>query len=107
MKIKITEETYKKITEANKSPYPLHHNSYTSAVNAAEKYAEERGYELDGEEMGEKIGLGPKKPEKGETNRITLSLFKNGEKVKNKALYFQIYRMDNNKETYELNAYIA
>ena len=107
MKIKITEETYKQITEANKSPYPLHRNSYTSAVNAAEKYAEERGYELDGEEMGSKIGLGPKKPNEGKTNRITLTLFKDGKEVKNKAFHIQIYNRGTETKPYELNAYIA
>ena len=80
----------------------VYHKSYTSAVNAALEYAEKKGYTYDQEEVSSEIGLGPKKPKEGDTNRFTISLKKDGKEQK-KALHIQIYGM---KEKYELNCYI-
>jgi len=80
----------------------VYHKSYTSAVNTALEYAEKKGYTYDQEEVASEIGLGPKKPKEGDTNRFTISLKKDGKEQK-KALHIQIYGM---KEKYELNCYI-
>jgi len=80
----------------------VYHKSYTSAVNAALEYAEKKGYTYDQEEVSSEIGLGPKKPKEGDTNRFTISL-KKDDKEQKKALHIQIYGM---KEKYELNCYI-
>lgn len=84
--------------------FKLYHDSYTSAVQAAIQYGKDSGYELSDDEIARKIGLGPAKPTPGKTNRITLTLFKNG-KEQRKTLSFQVYRM--NPDKFELNIYIS
>ena len=86
-----------------KNKYEVYHDSYTGAVNAALDYAERNGYTYDQEEVASRIGLGPRKPDEGVTNRFTITLFKDGVESK-KALQIQIYGM---REKYELNCYIA
>jgi hypothetical protein len=86
-----------------KSSYQVYHKSYTSAVDTALEYAESHGYEYDKEETATKIGMGPKKPGDGFTNRFTITLFKDGKEQK-KALQISIYGMG---DKYELNTYIA
>lgn len=83
--------------------YQVYHNSYTSAVNTALEYAEKQGYTYDKEETFNKIGLGDRKPQEGVTNKITITLYKDGKEQK-KALQIQVYGMGHR---YELNAYIA
>lgn len=87
----------------NESKYQTYHNSYTSAVDTALEYAEKQGYSYDKEETATKIGMGPKKPDDGKTNKFTITLYKDGKEQK-KALQIQIYGMG---ERYELNTYIA
>lgn len=85
--------------------YTVYHNTYSSAVQAAEKWAENRGYTIDEDDWSTKIAFGPKKPSKGKTNRATIGLFKNG-KEQRKALHIQVYNRGVSGNTYELNAYI-
>lgn len=87
----------------NESKYQVYHNSYTSAVDTALEYAEKQGYSYDKEETATKIGMGPKKPDDGKTNKFSITLYKDGKEQK-KALHVQIYGMG---ERFELNAYIA
>lgn len=87
----------------NESKYQVYHNSYTSAVDTALEYAERQGYSYDKEETATKIGMGPKKPDDGKTNKFSITLYKDGKEQK-KALHVQIYGMG---ERFELNAYIA
>lgn len=94
--------TNENIQESKKENYKIYHNSYTSAVNEALEYAEKKGYEYDKEETSEKIGLGPKKPSDGKTNRFSINLTKEGKSQK-KNLHIQIYGMG---DKYELNCYI-
>ena len=82
--------------------YPIYHKSYTSAINTALEWAEKQGYEYDKEETASTIGMGPKKPSEGKTNRFDIELSKDG-KVQKKKLQIQVYGM---KNSYELNAYI-
>ena len=95
-------EMVQRIVESKHSDYKVYHNTYTSAINTALEYAEKSGYEYKEDEIFNKISVGPKKPTEGETNRITITLFKNGKEQK-KSLHIQVYGM--NKE-YELNCYI-
>jgi hypothetical protein len=105
----------------SESKYPVYHKSYTSAINTALEYAEKQGYEYDPEETASVIGLGPKKPSAGKTNRFTISLTKGG-KPQRKALHIQVYNMGTFKRNtdgsqtrsmwggsneYELNTYIS
>jgi hypothetical protein len=103
--IKLMIGEFKKIITENvgKNKYEIYHDSYTSAINAALNYAERNGYTYDQDEVATKIGLGPKKPNEGLTNRFTITLFKDGIESK-KALRIQVYGMG---EKYELNCYIA
>ena len=80
----------------------IYHNTFSSAVQTASEYANKLGYELNEDEWFTKVATGPKKPSEGETNRYSLSLYKDG-KEQRKMLHFQVYGM---KNKYELNAYI-
>ena len=85
-----------------KSDYEVYHKSYTSAIEAARAYAEKKGYEINNDDAFTKIGMGPRKPSEGKTNRFDIELSKDG-KVQRKKLQIQVYGM---KNSYELNAYI-
>jgi hypothetical protein len=85
------------------SGYVVYHNSYSSAVDIAIKFAEKKGYVVDTDDVWNQISTGPKKPSDGKTNKFSLGLIK-GEKVDKKKLHIQIYGMGNGR--YELNMYI-
>jgi hypothetical protein len=89
------------ITET-KSDYEVYHKSYTSAIQAAKAYAEKKGYEINDDDSFRQIGMGPRKPSEGKTNKFSIELSKGG-KVQRKKLQIQVYGMRN---SYELNAYI-
>lgn len=91
------------LIKEKKSDYEVYHKSYTSAINAALDYAEKQGYEYDKEETAHKIGMGPKKPRDGFTNRFTITLYKDGKKQR-KSLQISVYGMG---DKYELNAYVS
>jgi hypothetical protein len=85
-----------------KKGYQIYHKSYTSAINSALEYAESRGYTYDKEETASEIGMGPKKPSDGKTNRFRIGL-KKDDKEQRKSLHIQVYGMG---DKYELNTYI-
>jgi hypothetical protein len=89
-----------------KSSYEIYHNTYSAAIQAAEDYAIKQGYEIDPEEMADKVGLGPAKPKPGKTVKHTISLTKNG-KPQKKALQIQVYNRETNGNEFELNTYIS
>jgi hypothetical protein len=101
MKYGLEESVSKSITEA-KSDYEVYHKSYTSAIQAAKEYAEKKGYEINDDDSFRQIGMGPRKPSEGKTNKFSIELSKDG-KVQRKKLQIQVYGMRN---SYELNAYI-
>jgi hypothetical protein len=82
--------------------FETYHKSYTSAINAAREYAEKKGYEINDDDAFTKIGMGPRKPSEGKTNKFSIELSKD-EKPSRKQLHIQVYGMRN---SYELNAYI-
>jgi len=88
-----------------KEPYEVYHPSYTSAVQAAEKYAQKKGYEVDEDSWWTQIATGPKKPGKGKTNRAVIELTKGG-KPNNSTLSLQVYNRGVSGNTYELNCYV-
>ena len=92
----------KKVVSEKKSDYEVYHKSYTSAIEAAREYAEKKGYEINNDDAFTKIGVGPRKPSPGKTNRFSIELSKDG-KPQRKMLHIQVYGM---KNSYELNAYI-
>lgn len=94
--------TNESLSESKKTDQEVYHKTYTSAINSALDYAENRGYEYDKEEVSQEIGLGPKKPKDGDTNKFSISLTKDGKKQK-KYLNIQVYGMG---DKYELNCYI-
>jgi hypothetical protein len=110
----------KNLFKEAKSDYAIYHKTYTSAIQAAREYAEKKGYEVDDEDAFRKIGMGPKKPSDGKTNRFSIELTKDG-KPQKKMLHIQVYGMGTYKRNpdgsktrsmwggqneYELNAYI-
>ena len=90
-------------SKINEAKYEVYHNSYTSAISAAKEYAEKQGYTINDDDSFTKIGLGPRKPSEGKTNRFSIELSKDG-KVQRKMLQIQVYGM---KTKYELNCYIG
>jgi len=89
---------------AEASQYPVYHKSYSDAVTAAIDYATKQGYEVDMEDVWQKISSGPRKPSDGKTNTFNIDLLKKGVPVKNKRLNMQVYGMGSK---YELNLYVA
>lgn len=87
----------------NEAKFEVYHNTYTSAIQAAKEWAEKSGYEIDDEDSFRKIGMGPKKPSEGKTNKFSIELTKAG-KPQKKMLHIQVYGM---KTKYELNCYIG
>jgi hypothetical protein len=120
LSVRLFEGTTESIKEA-KSDYPVYHFTYSAAINTAKEYAEKKGYEVDDEDSFRKIGMGPRKPSAGKTNRFSIELTKGG-KPQKKLLHIQVYNMgtfkrDNSdgsytkslhggQDRYELNAYI-
>jgi hypothetical protein len=94
-------KTNESINESKKND-EVYHKTYTSAINSALDYAEKRGFTYDKDEVAREIGMGPRKPKDGDTNRFTISL-KKEDKEQKKSLHIQVYGM---KERYELNCYI-
>lgn len=99
--VEVTDKT-KGISE-NLNKLPVYHNTFSSAVQTAQQYAESKGYTIDENEWFNSVATGPKKPKEGQTNRYSISLYKDG-KEQRKALHIQVYGMKNG---YELNTYIA
>jgi len=95
----------KNIMGEGKDPYPVYHSTYSSAVQAASKYAEKRGYVIDEDDWWRKIATGPKKPSKGKTNSVVLELTKGG-KPNNSTISIRVFNRGVQGNTYELNAYI-
>lgn len=94
-----------RIIKENKEDYQIYHNTYASAIQTSLVYAQDKGYSLNDDEIGTKIGTGPAKPKAGETNKITLTLYKDG-KEQGKAFHIQVYNRGTSKNEYELNCYI-
>lgn len=92
-----------KALNEGKEPYPVYHNTFSAAVQTAQQYAESKGYTIDENEWFNSVATGPKRPKEGQTNRYSISLYKDG-KLQRKNLHFQVYGMG---ERYELNTYIA
>jgi hypothetical protein len=101
LSVRLFVSTNESIKEA-KSDYEVYHKSYTSAIQAAKAYAEKKGYEINDDDSFRQIGMGPRKPSEGKTNKFSIELSKDG-KVQRKKLQIQVYGMRN---SYELNAYI-
>ena len=101
LSVRLFVSTNESVNEA-KSDYEVYHKSYTSAINAAKAYAEKKGYEINDDDSFRQIGMGPRKPSEGKTNKFSIELSKDG-KVQRKKLQIQVYGM---KNSYELNAYI-
>ncbi len=86
--------------------YETYHTTYSSAIQEALGVVRERGYEIDDDEVFRKIGSGPRKPQPGDTNSITLELSRDGRPVR-KALHIQVYNRGNETDSpFELNMYI-
>jgi len=87
--------------------YEIYHSTLTSAMSAARKYAEDKGYTVDDDEWFRKVNSGPRKPVEGETNDYHIELLKDGKEQK-KQLHVQVYgRGDRGNNSYELNCYVS
>lgn len=102
-KVNKTESRLSLKNAMNEAKFEVYHKTYTSAINTAREYAEKQGYEINNDDAFTKIGVGPKKPSEGKTNRFSIELAKDG-KPQKKMLHIQVYGM---KNSYELNCYIG
>ena len=99
-KMAIATATAKRVTEG-KNDYPIYHKTYSDAMQASYAFAKKKGFEVDKNDIDDKVATGPKKPSSGKTNSFTLKLV--GQK--NKRLAVQVTNLDNRR--YELNCYIT
>lgn len=97
------------LNEASKNDVQVYHQSFSSAVQAARKYAENKGYTIDEDDWAREITFGRGRPKVGQTTRASIGLIKNG-KPQRKALQIQVYGMPEQPGamggSYELNMYI-
>ena len=84
--------------------YKIMHKTMSAALQHAYDEAEKKGFEVDKDDIDNKVAMGPRKPSSGKTNSYNLGLSKNGKPVKQK-LHVQVYNMDN--KGYELNMYVS
>ena len=59
----------------------LYENAITQAnlaIQAAKAYAEKKGYEINDDDSFRQIGMGPRKPSEGKTNKFSIELSKDG-----------------------------
>ena len=87
-----------------KSDYTIMHKSYSDAMSHAYDVAKKRGYEVDMDDVMDKVSMGPRKPSEGKTNSHNLTVTKGGKPVK-KQLNVQVYNRGGSVP-YELNMYI-
>jgi hypothetical protein len=95
-----------KILNEAKASYALYHPSYTQAIDTALGYADKLGYTTDAEERASLIGMGPRKPGKGQTVSLHIPLYKDT-KLQKKVLHIQVFNRGIEGNTYELNCYIS
>jgi len=96
-------QTFTEYLEEARKATQNNFDSMTSAIDYALKDALRQGYDTNEDERFTTIGMGPKKPSAGKTNRYSLSLYKK-DKMQKKMLHIQIYGKENG---YELNSYIS
>lgn len=89
--------------KAKTKGYEVYHGSFSSAVQAANEYAQSKGYIVNEDDWFNQISTGPRKPDEGKTNRYSIGLTLKGKPSK-KNLQIQVYNMG---KRYELNTYIA
>ncbi len=86
--------------------YELYYSSFSDAVQAARKYAEDMGYTINDDIWFSNISTGPAKPDEGETNGYVIPLMINGQESK-AILAIQVFNRGNNVgNNYELNCYV-
>ena len=82
--------------------YDIYHKDYSTALQHSYKQVKKQGYEVNPQEIDDKVASGPRKPSNGKTNKFILGLMKNGNPVKQN-LHVQVY---NTGKSYELNMYV-
>ena len=88
--------------------YVIYHESYTSALREAQKYAEDRGYFWDDNEYFYKITTGPKRPSEGKSNEFLLLLYEEEGEPAFKTQKIIVYNRGNNvPSNFELTTYIS
>jgi hypothetical protein len=99
-----TQKSLASLRKEMNEKYKLHHKTMSAALQHAYDEVKKKGYEIDKDDIDNKVAMGPRKPSSGKTNSYSLGLSKNGKPVKQK-LHIQVYNMDN--KGYELNMYVS
>ena len=93
-------KSFKQIREAKSSSgYDLYHKTFSGAMQHAYAFAKKKGFDVDKNDIDNKVATGPKKPSSGKTNKYILKTNK-----KNRHAHIQVANLDNKR--YELNMYI-
>jgi hypothetical protein len=93
-------KSFKQIREAKSSSgYDLYHKTFSGAMQHAYAFAKKKGFEVDKNDIDNKVATGPKKPSSGKTNKYILKTNK-----KNRHAHIQVANLDNKR--YELNMYM-
>ena len=80
----------------------MYFKSYTECIEKAKESFQKQGYHFNEDELVEIIGFNSKRPSVGQTERVTIPLYKNN-KLQRKAGHIQVFGM---KKSFELNCYI-
>ena len=100
-------KTFNEFINEGKNDYTLYHSTLTAAIQEVDKWLSRNGgYEMDSEDAAQKIGLGPKKPSRGKTNKYNVKITKNGKEQK-KLVHIQVYNRETKDNPYELNVYVS
>ena len=93
-------KSFKQIREAKSSSgYDLYHKTFSGAMQHAYAFAKKKGFQVDKNDIDNKVATGPKKPSSGKTNKYILKTNK-----ANRHAHIQVANLDNKR--YELNMYI-
>ena len=99
-------DDFKEQLNEDKMPNTVYHDTYSSAVQHAQKHAEAKGFTVPEDEWHTQITTGPGKPKAGATTKHSLALEKDGKPSKKK-LHIQVYNRETKSNPYELNHYIS
>lgn len=87
--------------------YQIYHDTYSAAIEEALESVNQKGFLTDSSETFQIIGVNSKRPQPGETTKVTIPLYNKDRNIIKKALHIQVYNRETETNTFELNCYIA
>ena len=87
--------------------YDLFHDTYSSAIQEAIKIANSSNFSICEDSLFTEVTTGLGKPSEGDTRRHSLKMIMPTGKASKKYLQIQVYNRGTERNTYELNCYMA